>query len=494
MPTSSETRQAQPVTSSRLIRRRFNWSVRALVLCPPLAAIALAFVLWKSPSTDSSAGHVTTTLLGVGLVWTALTFVISSAVVRAAKPLLAIRAAMGSIARGETCIEALRISGRFGPEAEAWNNHLTQVDAARKRTHASIVAESLAAAKPGAEALEQACGALWIGCIVLDASRRVVFCNGAASRLLRAPATGVIGKPVDVLIQDMAALEIIRQADASPGRRRFTAQGTSGDTDTETVLRYSVTRSGAETTAPLLILVEDLTQQHAADHARDTFVTHATHELRTPLTNIRLYVERAIEEGDNPTVNGECLNVINQETRRLERIVTDMLSASEIEAGSLRIEMGEVRLDAMMDEFKADYDELGRSKDVTFSVVVPPKMPEVWADREKLSMAIHNLLGNAFKYTPEGGCVTVAVTADEHGIAIIITDNGIGIRPEDQEHIFDRFFRASDQRVKRMAGTGLGLSLAREVVRLHGGDLTVHSEPERGSTFTLTVPNRAAAA
>ena len=222
MPTMSESRQTPSATSSRLIRRRFNLSVRALVLCPPLAAATLAFVLWQNPDSFASQGSVVASLIGAGLVWAALTLMVTSTVIRAAKPLLAIRSAMASIGRGETCTDALRISEQFGPEAIAWNKHLADVDAARRLDRASMVEEALATSKPGAQALEQACGALWIGCVVLDASRRIVFCNSAASRLLRAPSSQTIGKTADAVIQDPAALDIIRQADASAGRKRFT--------------------------------------------------------------------------------------------------------------------------------------------------------------------------------------------------------------------------------------------------------------------------------
>ena len=147
-----------------------------------------------------------------------------------------------------------------------------------------------------------------------------------------------------------------------------------------------------------------------------------------------------------------------------------------------------------MDELKLDYDELARNKDITFTLELPPKLFVLHADRDKLTMALHNLVGNAFKYTPAGGFVTVSVRQDESGLNVSVSDNGIGIRPEDQNRIFEKFYRVQDQRVSRISGSGLGLSLAREVIRLHGGQLTVQSEPDRGSTFTLSIPNRTKAA
>ncbi|MBC8108144.1 MAG: ATP-binding protein, partial [Anaerolineae bacterium] len=108
--------------------------------------------------------------------------------------------------------------------------------------------------------------------------------------------------------------------------------------------------------------------------------------------------------------------------------------------------------------------------------------------------ALHNLVGNALKYTPTGGTVTVDVVADGKQLSFAVRDSGIGISAEDAERIFERFYRAKDPRVEKVTGTGLGLTLAREVVRLHGGEITVDSELNKGSTFTLTLPVAAEAA
>ena len=109
-------------------------------------------------------------------------------------------------------------------------------------------------------------------------------------------------------------------------------------------------------------------------------------------------------------------------------------------------------------------------------------------DRDKIRLGLHNLIGNALKYTPAGGHVTVTVTVDQGRFVVDVADSGIGISAEDAERIFEKFYRARDRRVTQVKGSGLGLAIAREVIRLHGGDITVQSEPEKGSTFTLWLP------
>jgi signal transduction histidine kinase len=296
------------------------------------------------------------------------------------------------------------------------------------------------------------------------------------------------------MIQQADVIESIEAIVHGTVRKKTTIeverQGESGNG----VLRFNIRPVRREDGASAMIIIEDITQQRVAEESRNAFVAHATHELRTPLTNIRLYLETAMEDGErDPAIRGKALNVINQEARRLERIVGEMLSVSEIEAGSLRLREDDVRLDVLLEDLKTDYVPQAADKKIELVFDLPPKLPVIRGDRDKLVVAMHNLLGNALKYTPEGGKVVVKVEEDGKQFAFAVSDTGIGISEEDAERIFERFYRAKDQRVEKITGTGLGLTLAREVVRLHGGDVTVSSELNKGSTFTLTVPVTAAA-
>src|SRR6185369_9695714 len=138
----------------------------------------------------------------------------------------------------------------------------------------------------------------------------------------------------------------------------------------------------------------------------------------TPLTNIRLYVETMVEDGENDAaVRSKCINVISGEVKRLERIVSDMLSVSEIEAGSLKLNKGEIRLDALFEELEADFRAQAEDKEIKLTFDLPPKYPVMDGDRDKILLALNNLVGNALKYTPAGGAVTVHVEA---GAALVV--------------------------------------------------------------------------
>ena len=256
------------------------------------------------------------------------------------------------------------------------------------------------------------------------------------------------------------------------------------------VLRIQVSRAEDEGVVRAVIFIEDVTQIRLASQSQNAFIAQATHELRTPLTTIRLYCEEAVEAGsEDEQIREKALNVISSETRRLERIVGDMLSVSEIEAGSMTIRREPMRTEQLFDELREDYRAQADEKSIELVFDLPPKFPTIQADRDRLGQALHNLIGNAIKYTPSGGKIEVSVQFDGNdAMTVSVSDNGIGIDESQQERIFERFCRAEDRRIAQVTGSGLGLALARQVVRLHGGDVTVESEIDQGSTFRLFIP------
>jgi signal transduction histidine kinase len=241
-----------------------------------------------------------------------------------------------------------------------------------------------------------------------------------------------------------------------------------------------------------MVLFEDVTQQRLADKSRDAFVAQATHELRTPLTNVRLYIDELLETEDpTPEVRARCIDVISRETRRLERMVSDMLSLAEIEAGTHALHIDDVRLDAMLDGLERDFRAYAEEKRIKLEFKLPPKLPVVAGDRDKIEMTLANLMGNALKYTPEEGAVTLTVRLAGTDVRFEIADTGIGVREDELELVFRNFYRSKDTRVANVKGTGLGLPIARQIARLHGGDITVSSVVDHGSTFTFILPLKA---
>lgn len=403
----------------------------------------------------------------------------------------AIREALLAIVAGEDASSALSISSDLGVEATAWNRILEQSDTLKQQKVAEKARESLGDRRRSKSDLDDAADVMPQGILLVDEKMRCKYANGAAAVFLQADRDKLTGTDVRQYISAESVRSMLDAWLTGKSRQRTTLEAERGDgaTGAAGVLRWSMRPVRREDGGSAMIIIEDITQQRVAEEARHAFVAHATHELRTPLTNIRLYVETALDDGENDAaLRAKCLNVINSESRRLERIVNDLLSTAEIEAGSFSLKKDDVHLKEIFTDLQADYEAQAKDKKIELVFNLPPKLPVIQADRDKIGLALHNLISNALKYTPAGGTVQVNVEADEHQMTVDVVDTGIGISEEDQSRLFEKFYRAHDKRIAEITGSGLGLALAREVVRLHGGDIVVHSKLDQGSTFTMNVP------
>lgn len=405
-----------------------------------------------------------------------------------------IREALFAYQGDETPTELMNVNPEFGKEAVAWNDLLAQMQKLRQTKLAQDVKETLGAPQRVASNLDEACNSMSQGMILLDEQLNVHYANGAAAVFAKADRQKMNGAAIDEFFDEPDVLDAIRSAaDASLRSRSAIEVQQSGEGD-RTVLRFSVRPVRRNDPGAVMVIIDDVTQQRMAEQARNDFVAQVAHELRAPLSNIRLYVESMLDDDLDDAARSESVNVINLETKRLANLVSDMLSVSEIEAGSMQIQSDDIYLERIFKELEADYKPKADEKELQLTFSLPPKLPVIQADHDKLVMAIHNLVGNAVKYTPNGGQVDVNVDMSADQFVMEISDTGIGISPEDQAKIFDKFYRARNEQMEGIPGTGLGLSLAREVVRLHGGEISVESETGKGTTFTLSLPIQVQAA
>jgi PAS domain S-box-containing protein len=396
-----------------------------------------------------------------------------------------IRGALCDAGSGTPNLAALEVNPVWGEEAKGWNR-LVKLTEARQQEEIEQTLNALNA-RSGSGTLEEACEGLGQGIILADARGKVVYFNGTAAATLGLDSDDTIDKPLSPLLANQEQAEMLEQMLAGNGPGRVRHEVELGEGLEQSTLRMTMrrlTESGG-----VMLAVEDVTQQRTAEASRHDFVSQATHELRTPLTNIRLYVETAQTDGDeDKELRGECLNVISRESQRLERLVSEMLSVSEIEAGSMTVRKDDVRLDQLFKSLEQDYKQNASKKNIDLRFDLPPKLPAIQGDRDKLAIVVQNLLGNAIKYTPEDGNVSVSVDLTATELNIEVRDSGIGISEEDQAHVFEKFYRANDPRLGDITGSGLGLALAYEIIRLHGGEMSVESELNEGSIFRVTLP------
>lgn len=406
--------------------------------------------------------------------------------------LAAIRESLRQVQEGERRTDCLRVSETLGDEASAWNIMLTERDELERSVCAIEVASITEGGSGDSLGLPVACNALTHGLILIDQDLSVEYANGAASIMLGVMREDLVGGNLNELESQDQLLGAVRGVlDGSSQSRVLIELGEEGDLEVSgSVIRANIALVEEEGITLAVVLLEDITQQKLSSQSQNAFIAQATHELRTPLTTIRLYCDEAIDaDDDDELIVEKSLNVISSEARRLERIVGDMLCVSEIEAGSLSIRRDQFRTEQLFEELKFDYEAQARDKSIELTFDLPPKYPTIMADKDRLGQAMHNILGNAIKYTPPGGKVSLTASFDDQdAMTVDISDNGIGIDPSQQERIFDRFTRADDRRIAHVTGSGLGLALARQIARMHGGDITIESEIDQGSTFSIVIP------
>jgi len=180
--------------------------------------------------------------------------------------------------------------------------------------------------------------------------------------------------------------------------------------------------------------------------------------------------------------------VIQSESLRLSQLVDDLLDISRMQAGAMALDCRETDLGRLVEEISQKVEGEMQDKNLEYRIELPPKYPKLSLDKGKLTAALVNMLGNAAKYTPDGGRVTFRVDVNSKQVEFAVTDSGIGISEEDLPRVFERFYRCNDDRVREITGSGLGLALTQEVARLHGGDISVESKLNEGSTFRIKIP------
>ncbi len=224
------------------------------------------------------------------------------------------------------------------------------------------------------------------------------------------------------------------------------------------------------------------------DKSRSQFVSNASHELKTPLSTMKILIETLVyQEPMDEDMCREFLGDINKEIDRLNSVINDLLTLVSMDSGEARVNMKNASLTDMLNETMRRLQPLAREKGIEMNASVAQGVT-VSCDMMKLTQVFYNLMDNAIKYTGRGGEVRVELVRRDKKAVVRVSDTGIGIPKEDQLHIFDRFYRVDKARSRETGGTGLGLSIVKQVVLMHGGSISVTSEEEKGSTFTVELP------
>lgn len=324
------------------------------------------------------------------------------------------------------------------------------------------------------------------GVLLTDARGRLTIINQAASNYVKVNEYDALGQPVfDVL--DMPQYQNIR--DLIKNKKPFTID--LGDRIIE--VRISMIKDPSGMINALILILHDVTIQLKTEDERKAFVSNVSHELRTPLTTVTSYIEALIDGAkDSPETLNAFLSVIQTETERMSRMVSDLLELSRLDQGTMSVKTELVNLNALLNFVLNRFDMIIKTNNehkINKSLKIVRHIPkeELWidVDHDKVIQVLDNLLNNAVKYSPDGGTITVSLEKVKKRARITISDQGLGIPKKDQSQVFNRFFRVDKSRSRALGGTGLGLAISKEVIETFGGKIWVESVEGHGSTFRL---------
>jgi PAS domain S-box-containing protein len=346
------------------------------------------------------------------------------------------------------------------------------------------------------------------GVLVLDVERHVMLMNPAAARILGVEASAVEGRHLREILgrseskanralsqqlydrlmtgmDHLGALESLQEDDAPSLNFRLEAE------KKVVVVNLSSASLGGSGDLPSLVTVlRDISREAEVDRLKNEFISTVSHELRTPMTSIKGYSDLLVSErvGTLSEQQRRFVRVIKDNADRLTALVNDILDLSRIETGRIKLQIEALDLVKLVNRAAESFQGQMAEKSVKLSSDLPPRLPSVRGDETRVAQILENLISNAWKYTGAGGRVTVRAQVADGFVQVDVADTGIGISSRDLPNIFDRFYRAEQEEVQNVGGSGLGLSIVKMFVGLLGGKIWVQSEVGRGSTFSFTLP------
>jgi two-component system phosphate regulon sensor histidine kinase PhoR len=256
-------------------------------------------------------------------------------------------------------------------------------------------------------------------------------------------------------------------------------------------------RNGTERPSGSILVLHDITEIQRLETVRSDFVANVSHELRTPLTAIRGYVETLLHNPPaDPEDSRQFLTIIARHSERLSRLTEDLLTLSDLESGARKLTFKPVEAGQLVQRVLEVFWDRAAKKNVGLSYSLPPELPVILGDYDRLQQLFINLVDNAVKYTSPGGSVTITgrhVDSGTHAeVEIAVTDTGAGIAEKDLPRLTERFYRVDKARSRELGGTGLGLAIVKHIVQAHGGELKIESVLNKGTTVRVFLPAVAA--
>jgi PAS domain S-box-containing protein len=328
------------------------------------------------------------------------------------------------------------------------------------------------------------------GVIVFDSEGIALVANPAIGRILDKSSDEMIGCNISTLMGDNLAEADVSMLAGLLGGRDLSRSSVKINWGEKTLsVSFAPVRATPDQVAGTVAVFRDFTHEAEIDRMKSDFVSIVSHELRTPLTSIKGYLDLVLMGAAGPTSKQQesFLQIAKSNTDRLHGLVSDLLDISRMESGKVELDVQVVSLLQVVEQVSDSMRKEFHDRGLTLAVDVPPELPEILGDHARISQILINLLSNAYKYTREGGAI-LRVRPGKRVLQVDVIDTGVGISLEDQENLGTPFFRAEEKAVRQETGSGLGLTITKSLVEMHGGEMRVKSKPGMGSTFTFTLP------
>jgi len=327
------------------------------------------------------------------------------------------------------------------------------------------------------------------GVIDVDQNQNIIHINDAAAQLMGVSRERCVGKPVWQELRHQRITQALDEAIRTRGVSRIQVEYTrERDHLTMDIYIASLSDDQGKPIGAVLVL-HDITELKLLERIRTDFVANASHELKTPITAIRGLSETVV--GD-PEVDKETLQKfmerIHAQSIRLSQLVSDLMTISRLEADQGQADFARINMGELVNRALVAAEPALQQKSHRLHRQLPETPLLVFGDRQNLNQLVDNLVDNAIKYTPEGGQIWVRLSQDGNDMLLEVQDSGIGISPQHQERVFERFYRVDKARSQSLGGTGLGLSIVRNIAERHGGKVSVRSQLGNGSTFSFRMP------
>ena len=401
-------------------------------------------------------------ILIAGCIILVLAFIFARSIT---KPITQMANTMTQVSSGDLTVRTdIHTNDELGVLSDGFNDMISKIELLFNQT------------KSQKDELDMIISSIQEGLVVIDKNGKISLCNDSFNRI-----TGYSN------VIDKYYWEVIRDSGSDKILKRMLGSELGLTEEIELKNEYYICSSNKiNNDFEHVLIFYNITELKKLENIKKDFVVNVSHELRTPLTVIKGYIETI--EDDVEEKHKKYISIIKNHTNRLINIVQDLLTISQIEENNIKLEIQDIDLNSLFSSFQSTFEQKLEQKGMQLNCEIDPAIINFKGDAFKLEQMFINLIDNAIKYSDKG-LIRISAHQEADHIRFEVIDTGVGIPKQDQDRVFERFYTVDKSRSRQLAGTGLGLSIVKHIVSLHKGKISLESEIDKGSKFTILIPN-----